>query len=117
MEKNLTITRGDTGLYAIDLRDANGKIIDIVDNITMYFTVKDNSNSTPFKFQKKSGNGITYSEEDKKFHLVIEPTDTSNLSYGEYVYDITIRKDNSRFTVIKGKFCIEYEVTFIENEG
>lgn len=115
-EKDLKITRGDTAMYAIDLRAANGGVIGNVDNITMYFTVKDNPKSTPYKFQKKTGNGITYSTEDSKYHLVISPTDTAELPYGEYFYDITVKKSTDRFTVLKGKFTIDYEVTFIENE-
>lgn len=116
LEKDLILTRGDTGMYAVDLRDANGDEMTFNENIEMYFTVKPNAKTDPATFQKSIGNGITYSQTDKKYHVVISPTDTAELSYGVYVYDITVKKDNDRFTVVKGKFTVDYEVTFIENE-
>lgn len=117
LEKDLKLTRGDTGMYAVDLRDANGNEMAFNEGIKMYFTVKANANTTDVSFQKSIGNGITYSQTDKKYHIVISPTDTANLNYGFYLYDITVKKENDRFTVVKGKFTIDYEVTFIENEG
>ena len=115
-EKDLKMTRGDTVLYAIDLRDSNGNTIEFNEDIMLYFTVKINTITNDMTFQKYTGNGIEYSDIDKKYHLVINPADTSNLNYGVYMYDITVKTDEDNFTVLKGKLTLDYEVTFVENE-
>lgn len=116
IEQNIKLTRGDTGLYVVDLIDMNDNRVDFGKNIEMYFTVKNNFKSTPVMFQKSIGNGITYSQEDEMYHLRVDPIDTNDFSYGVYVYDIEVKKNNDRFTVAKGKFILDYEVTFLENE-
>jgi len=115
-EQNIKLTRGDTGLYAVYLFDMNDNRVDFGDNIEMYFTVKNNFKSTPIMFQKSMGNGITYSRDDGMYHVKVLPTDTNDFSYGVYVYDIEIKRNNDCFTIAKGKFILEYEVTFLENE-
>lgn len=116
LEENIRLIRGDTGLFVIHARNGIGDDIDLGPDIKIYFTVKKQYWMKGFEFQKTIGQGITYSKSDNKYHLIIDPADTSHLDFGEYYYDIEIIMNNKTFTLCKGKFFIDWEVTYLENE-
>ena len=76
----------------------------------MLFTVKQNTYTSEILIQKQ----IRYGE-----NVTILPTDTSNLSYGEYFYDIQLTTEGGFVdTVITpSKFIVTPEVTFNEVNG
>ena len=59
------------------------------DNV--YFTVKKRSDDKNYKFQKKLSDG-TITENDGHFQFSIDPEDTNDLSFSDYVFDIEIVK-------------------------
>ena len=101
---NITITRGDTGIFSFAIKDANGQDYDF-SNDTVLFTVKANTYTTTIIFQKQ----VIYGE-----NIIIAPTDTAQLRYGEYVYDVQLTTAGGIVdTVIPpSKFIVKEEVTF-----
>ena len=68
-------------------------------------------------FQKRLSNGdIEFSNEDFYYRLWINSTDTDNLAYGDYEYDIERIVDGKKRTIAKGRFTIEKEITFVGHE-
>jgi plasmid rolling circle replication initiator protein Rep len=113
----MKIIRGDTKDLKFQRKNANtGEIItDIPDN--MYFTVKKSYKLVEFVFQKRlSDNTITYNEDDNYYYITIESTDTDNLPFGDYDYDIEVIENNKKKTIAIGTITIDKEVTYAVNE-
>ena len=108
----IELTRGDTGAYKFQ-RIKNGEVIPtIADNI--YFSIKKNFNVKETLLQKTI-NDMTF-DEDGTYHFLINPEDTNNLPYGDYVFDIEIVQEDYVKTLCKGIFKLTEEVTFKDNE-
>lgn len=86
-----------------------------LDNI--YMTCRDSLNDdSEILFEKALNNGITlveYDEENdiRKYAIRIAPADTKDLQAGTYYYDLQVDINSDVFTVMKGQFIIEQEVT------
>lgn len=105
--------RGDTKQYYFQRKRADGTVItDAPDSL--YFTVKKNYIDKEPVLQKTL-NDMTL-DDDGTYHFTIEPEDTDNLQYKDYVFDIQVTADGVKTTIAKGSFVIEEEVTFAENE-
>ncbi len=111
---NIKIPRGDLKSFKINLKN-NNQIVDI-DLDGMYFTVKDDVYQKKVLFQKKLADGTIEKDENGIYHFRINPEDTDNLTYGIYVCDIEIYKENILKKTIIGTLEITSEVTFASNE-
>lgn len=106
---NIRLTRGDTAWLEVPIDNkAVGAAYEIADGDTMFMTVrmgvKKSADDNNFLFQKKTvGSNV--------FHIV--PTDTADLSYGDYHYDVELHTaDGEVYTVIDDKtFTLLKEVT------
>ena len=102
--KTISITRGDTGTFSLNITTANGTDYDY-SNDTVLFTVKRSVYEANHLIQKQ----VVYGE-----NIVIEPNDTASLPYGEYWYDVQVTTEGGVVdTVIPpSKFIVLQEVTF-----
>ena len=105
--KNITMVRGDTLSFGIVIKDDEGHPLDIE---SAYFSCKKNLEDEEFLFQKSLGAGITKID-DGKYSVRIAPSDTSGAEVGKYFYDCQIGKNGDVFTILRGIFVIEWEVT------
>lgn len=99
----IRLTRGDTAYLQVPLKTADGAYTINADD-TLEFSVKRTTKDEDYVFQK------TVIGEDT-FH--IEPVDTTELSFGKYVYDIQLTTNNGDvFTVVPpSTFEVLAEVT------
>lgn len=109
--KNISITRGDSKTLILKVKDGNSTISDF-DKV--YFSVKKDCFTEDLILQKKLNSGITKNE--TTYEILIDASDTDNLEYGRYEYDIEVIKGSLKETVLGGVFTIEKEVTFVSNE-
>ena len=111
--------RGDTyKLKKFRITDKNKNIIQQTGTQQLYFTVKTDSNSNKVLFQKRKNTGIELGE-DGYYHITIEPSDTSKLEYGTYVYDISLKSTVAKTivkTLINGTITLTEEVTWEGDE-
>ena len=82
----------------------------------IFFTVKSNTTVQKVLFQKSLTKGDITLEEDGYYHFTIMDTDTDNLMYGSYKFDIEVLGDGIKQTKV-GTLEITAEVTFASNEG
>ena len=103
---NIAITRGDTAVLAISLKNKDGTDYVIKSGDVLVFTVKENVYTKDITIQKQ------FVDEQIK----INPQDTNELSYGTYYYDVQLTTASGDvFTVITPhKFEIKTEVTWSE---
>lgn len=101
-ENEIYLTRGDSADFKINVYTVGGNEYQLKDTDVIKFTVKKSTTDTQSIIQK-TGNVIR-----------IDPTDTKNLSYGEYVYDVQLNFDNGDVdTIIEPtRFYVTEEVTF-----
>jgi len=107
--KNISMIRGDSETITLSCVDINGIQISLVAGDTVYFTVKENEYMTVKIFQK-----IITSFTDGKAIINIIPTDTKELKFKTYKYDVQLsRADGTVTTIIPPSlFSIEGEVTY-----
>lgn len=103
---NISITRGDTASVALELERDNKPYVLATDDSGV-LTVKRAIDNEDYVFQKP------LVENEGVLQFIIEPDDTKNLEYGEYVYDVQITlADGGIYTVVSPhKFWVKDEVT------
>ena len=102
----IRLTRGDTAKLSVNIfADVTGEAYTIASDDIIRFTVKTSADVADMCFQKVL-KGTT--------DIKIEPSDTKNLKYGSYVYDVELTtKDGDVFTVIPpSKFVLTKEVSW-----
>ena len=110
----MNLRRGDTGKFKFQRLDAEGEpITTIADEV--YFTVKKNTKTQDYIIQKTLDDMAF--DNDGTYHFTIEPKDTENLKYFDYVYDIEVTQGGDVSTIAFGKFVLQDEVTFAANKG
>lgn len=109
-------TRGDTFTFGFKREDEDGNIVSTPIK-EIYFTVKRNWYVTPFLIQKKySDGGITFDASENLYKIEIEPSETAELEYGVYNWDIQlIYADDSIYTGAKGNITLLDETTFVKD--
>lgn len=102
----IRLTRGDTARLTVPItNEMDNRIYEMDPNDTLAFTIKKNVKSDTSLVQKICIGSNT-------FHIA--PTDTEELSFGKYVYDVQLTKTNGDvYTVIEPKtFELLPEVTY-----
>lgn len=112
--KRLSLIQGNSQTHTVTLNQADGRPY-CIKNWVVFFTLKSNAGLpdsqaaiqkivTTFSDSTGGTSGIAL--------IPILPQDTINLDPGEYDFDITVTTNNNdHYTVIKGKYDIEYSVT------
>lgn len=101
---NISLIRGDSGAFTISIADTNGIPVALTDGDVLTFTVRRTPRSPTIVLQKTITGGTLY----------INPTDTQDLTFGSYVYDVELcRADGYTDTIIPPhEFLILEEVTY-----
>ena len=115
VNENISIVRGDTLAFGVELYSVDNpfeKPQTLLDqNVDyMYFSVSRDYNNNENVFQKSIGNGIT-KVTDGKYRIRIAPEDTAELDVGQYYYDVALGINEDRFTILRGAFNIEPDIT------
>lgn len=112
-KNNLEFTRGDTCLLYLELVDENLEPVDL-SGCTGKLSVKEYLNDTTAK-QKITLPFYNHPDADPaggKVYFKIAPSDTVNLQFKKYYYDIQILRGVDVYTVRKGDLILESEVSF-----
>ena len=106
---NISMTRGDSEMIKVTVKDTLGNIIPLVTGDTIYLTVRE-SMLSPTRIIEK----IVTEFDDGQAFIIINPEDTNNLRFTSYVYDIQLTKENGSVKTIitPSNFTITGEVTY-----
>ena len=113
--KRLSLVRGDSDNYGVTFKQKDGTLYNIK-NWVVFFTLKTNIDlpDSQASLQKIITTfSDTTSGTSGSANIPIVPADTINLSIGEYDFDIAVctAPNSESFTVLRGKFDLEYDVT------
>lgn len=102
---NITLTRGDSASISVALKNPDGTDYTLQSGDELLFTVKYNCITEDIIIQKDIST-------DAIINLI--PSDTKDLLYGEYFYDVQLTRANGDVnTVIPPRdFIVAKEVTF-----
>lgn len=102
---NITLTRGDSASISVALKNPDGTYYNLQSGDELLFTVKYNCITEDIIIQKDIST-------DAIINLI--PSDTKDLLYGEYFYDVQLTRANGSVnTVIPPRdFIVAKEVTF-----
>ena len=112
--RRLNLTRGDSQTYTLLFKQSDGTPY-CLKNWSVFFTLKTNP-SLPDSQASLQKIVTTFSDTTSGTSgiatISLLPTDTVNLDPAEYDFDISVRTSaNETYTVMKGKFNLEYDVT------
>lgn len=113
---SISMPRGDMRMISFSVTNESGETpeVDITD---IFFTVKKTFSDKSFLFQKRLSSGdIEKSDEDDVYFFTIEPEDTDDLKFGDYVFDIELVGPELKDTTT-GVLSLTYESTHAANEG
>lgn len=110
MDRDITIVKGNTLNFFVNFTLSAGE--EITDITEIYFSGKDKLSDSEYAFQLTLGNGIELQEGTTKF-LVSLSHDISDtlISNENYYYDLTFVINGNVFTLMKGIFKVEANVT------
>lgn len=110
----MQIIRGDYDTKYFVRKDRQGNVITSIPE-KIYFTVKNDIHSDEVLIQKRLNEGITV-DEDFVYKIEFNASDTDNLAFGKYVYDIEIKNGDKPKTIQIGTLEITNEVTTAKDE-
>lgn len=101
---NIVIIRGDSGAFTISIADTNGSPVELTDSDVLTFTLRRTPRSPTIVLQKTITDGT----------LTINPSDTQDMPFGSYVYDVELKRaDGYTDTIIPPhEFLLLEEVTY-----
>src|SRR3990167_2026653 len=108
--KRISLTRGDSDNYGVTFKKGDGTLYDM-SGWTVYFTLKTSVDLTDASASLQKIVNVS-SGTSGSANIPILPADTVNLDPGEYDFDIAVLTNASaKYTVLKGKLNLEYDVT------
>ncbi|RPH75287.1 hypothetical protein EHM76_01995 [bacterium] len=111
--RRLSLTRGDSQTYTLTFKGGTAGTAFNLQYWQIIFTLKTNANIPDANASLKKSWFITADTPLGIYSFALDPEDTADLAPGEYDFDIKVKtSSNEIYTVMKGKFDIEYNVTF-----
>lgn len=111
---DIEFTRGDTQFLKFQLKDLEGNKIELAEEENLFFTVKQNQYSKKILIQKKYPDSIEYA--DGYFYFTLNSSDTADLGYGTYQYDIELKSGDFVKTLGLGTITLTEEITHRRDE-
>lgn len=104
VNNSIYLTRGDSAYLSLGIGKADGTDYELEPNDVVFFTIKKNTADKNVVIQKTAIAG----------KIIINPEETANLPYGNYVYDVELRKPNGFVSTVipPSLFRLTEEVTF-----
>ena len=101
-EQNITLTRGDTGIFNITLQTKDGKAYTPQQGDSLRFALSEGFGKEALVIKNIPINTCV---------LELEPSDTANLKFKTYKYDVQFTSAAGRVsTIILGDFKVDNEV-------
>ena len=103
-DNNISMIRGDSGVFTITIADTDGNPVELTAGDVLTFTLRRTPRSPTIVLQKTITEGT----------LTINPSDTQDMQFGSYVYDVELKRaDGYVDTIIPPhEFLILEEVTY-----
>ena len=111
---DIQIIRGDTARFKFQRLDSNGEPIMTRAN-SVFFTVKVDYRFPDIVIQKTLKDMTL--DENGVYRFTLDPVDTDGLHFRDYYYDLEIITENTKTTIAYGRFIINPEVTWAQNES
>ena len=105
-DKYITMVKGDTLSFGVELQDQNGQPVNIDDAV---FVARKNYNDVSAIFNVSLGDGIT-KVADGIYSVRVAPSATADAEAGRYFYQFKVEKNNDVYTIMRGIIELEPDV-------
>lgn len=106
----LSMVRGTTLSLALSVQDSDGNVYTLQPGEVLRFGVKKKPEDADYLFVTEAG--PTDTDEDDKYVFSIAPSDTEELPFGCYYYDVGLQSGTNYYNVIEASnFKIAFNVT------
>lgn len=95
-KQKITIVRGTTNEFSLIVTDADGELYPLASGEVIKFGVKKSADDVSLLISKT----ISSAEEDGSYLFEVEPSDTAQLAFGTYYYDIGLKSGNDYYNII-----------------
>lgn len=113
MKQDISLARGRTYVFELEVNDANGEPYILQDGETLIFGIKRFYSDPIYRVKKIITPEMMF--EDGVYELKLEPKDTLRLPIGDYCYDVGLQSETDFFEVIEySKFSLTKNVTKAE---
>lgn len=109
--KSFNFTRGDTLPLKFTIIDGNGESVEPADIQDLNLTCRKRNELSSNVLFEKSAEYFTYNTTDKFYYVDILPSDTRELPYGFYNFDIQATTYGGVVSTLKSSFSITAEDT------
>ena len=108
-KQTIKIVRGTTNSFSVAITDKEtGDPYELSTGEFLRFGVKLLPTDTTYILEKT----ISEADENDKYTFVIDPSDTINLSFGSYWYDIGLQSGSAYYNIISASpFELAYNIT------
>lgn len=103
---NLEMFRGTSETFGFRVTDEDGEPYTLASGEALVFGIKHKPYQKDADVVKRVTTGT-----DGVYPVTLEPNDTINLKYGDYIYNVNIQSGNNFFPVVDGKFKIKANAT------
>lgn len=107
----LSLTRGDTLPLKFTITDGNGDSVEPTDLQDLVLTCRKRNELSSDVIFEKTKEEFTYNSEDKFYYIDIMPSDTRELQYGFYNFDIQATTYAGVVSTLKSSFSLTAEDT------
>lgn len=106
----ISIIRGTTNAFSLTIEDENGEQYTLQDGEKIIFGVKENAENSDYNIVKTLTSADVV---DGIYTIKLTPTDTSELSFGRYYFDIGLQTANGDYYMIVpcDEFCVCKAIT------
>lgn len=106
-DRYITMVKGDTLAFGVEIQDQYGAWMDIDDAI---FVARKTYNDVTAVFEISLNNGIV-KESAGHYSVRVAPEDTASAEAGRYFYQFRVMKNNDAYTIMRGIIELEPEVS------
>lgn len=109
-KQKISIVRGTTEYYAVSVIGSEGEPYELQTGEILRFGVKSRTDAPTYIIKKELTSEDA--DEDGEYPIKLEPSDTQNLPFGTYYYDIGLQSGDDYFSVIEAsEFIVAKNIT------
>lgn len=107
-KQKITIVRGTTNSFAIAIVDEEGEAYVLESGEVLRFGIKARAEDAQYIVEKE----MTTANNDGEYEFTITVSDTANLPFGTYAYDVGLQSGNAYYNVIPASdFVVAKNIT------
>lgn len=109
-KQKISIVRGTTNTFAVAIEDEDGELYELESGEVLRFGIKRRAEDDEYIFELEATSSDA--DTDGAYPFALGPTDTIELPFGTYIYDVGLQSGDDYYNIIPpSDFVISKNVT------